>query len=206
LADNSDCVPSPLASSAGEDKKLRRWRITLTVAAWLLIAQAGLAVLSGLIGIVLAPVADPGAMLSQLGPFVDRSSVAVFETLMRQAAFLNRIQTVGSVILLVGSVGLLLRKKWGWYTVVAMHVAATVAVFVWGMPMFGNLYRALDPANAGTMAFVMTVLGALAPAVVVAFLLLRPVVSQFEKQQPGVGQLRTQNAEARMQNSGHSEF
>jgi len=128
----------------------------------------------------LAPLADPGAMLNQLGPYVDRSSVAVFETLMRQTAFLNRIQTVGSLVLLAGSIGLLLRKKWGWYTVVAVHVAAVAAVFIWVMPMFENLYRALDPRSAGTMALAMTILGALAPAVVVVFLLLKPVVSQFE--------------------------
>jgi hypothetical protein len=165
---------------AGEDKNLRRWRITLTVGAWLLIAQAGLAILGGFFGIALAPLADPGAMVGQLGPYVDQSSVAVFETLMRQAASLNRLQTVGSIVLLAGSIGLLLRKKWGWYTVIVVHVAAMAAVFIWVMPMFENLYRALDPHSAGTMALAMSVLAALAPAAVVAFLLLRPVVSQFE--------------------------
>jgi len=171
---------SPIPS-AGEDKTLRRWRITLTVAAWLLIAQSGLTLLSGLIGMVLAPIADPGAMLGQLGPYVDRSSVALFGTLMRQAAFLNRIQTVGSLVLLVGSIGLLLRKKWGWYTVVVVHVAATVAVFIWVMPLFKTLYLAVDPSNAGTMAVVLSILSALAPAVVVAFFLAKPILSQFEK-------------------------
>ena len=170
-----------METSAGEDKTLRRWRITLTVAAWLLIVQSGLAIISGLVGIVLSPIADPGAMLAQLGPYVDRSSVVVFETLMRQAAFLNRIQTVGSLMLLAGSIGLLLRKKWGWYTVVVVHVAATAAVFIWVMPIFENMYRALDPRSAGTMALVMTILSALAPAVVVAFLLMKPVLIQFER-------------------------
>ena len=171
---------SPIPS-AGEDKNLRRWRITLTVAAWLLIAQSALAIISGLVGIVLAPIADPGAMLSQLGPLTDRSSTAMLETLMRQTAFLNRIQTVGSLVLLVGSIGLLLRKKWGWYAVVVVHVAAAAAVFIWVMPLFENLYRVLDPTNAGTMALVLTILSALAPAVVVAFLLAKPILSQFER-------------------------
>jgi len=130
---------------------------------------------------VLAPLADPRTMLSQLGPSVDRSSIAMFETLMRQTAFLNRIQTVGSLVLLVGSIGLLLRKKWGWYTVVVVHVAAAAAVFIWVMPMFKNLYSALDPRNAGAMALMMSVLGALAPAVVVVFLLAKPILSQFER-------------------------
>jgi hypothetical protein len=167
--------------SAGEDKTLRRWRITLTVAAWLLIAQSGLTLLSGIIGIVLAPISDPGAMLAQLGPYVDRSSVSLFGTLMRQAAFLNRIQTVGSLVLLAGSIGLLMRKKWGWYTVVAVHVVATAAVFIWVMPMFKTLYLSLDPHSAGTMAVALSILSALAPAVVVAFLLAKPILSQFEK-------------------------
>jgi hypothetical protein len=170
-----------METSAGEDKTLRRWRIALTVAAWLLIAQSALAIISGLVGIVLAPIADPGAMLSQLGPLADRSSTAMLETLMRQAAFLNRIQTVGSLVLLAGSIGLLLRKKWGWYTVIVVHVAAAVAVFIWVMPMFKTLYLALDPRNAGTMALLLSILSALAPAVVIAFLLARPVISQFEK-------------------------
>jgi hypothetical protein len=105
----------------------------------------------------------------------------MLETLMRQTAFLNRIQTVGSLVLLAGSIGLLLRKKWGWYTVVAVHVVATVAVFIWIMPMFKTLYLALDPSNAGTMALVLSILSALAPVVVVAFLLAKPILSQFEK-------------------------
>jgi hypothetical protein len=171
---------SPIPS-AGEDKTLRRWRITLTVAAWLLIAQSGLTLLSGLIGMVLAPIADPGAMLGQLGPLADRSSIAMLDTLMRQTASLNRIQTLGSLVLLAGSIGLLLRKKWGWYTVIVVHVVATVAVFIWVRPLFGTLYRVLDPTNAGTMALVLSILSALAPAVVVAFLLAKPILSQFEK-------------------------
>jgi hypothetical protein len=170
-----------METSAGEDKTLRRWRITLTVAAWLLIAQSGLTLISGLIGMVLAPIADPGAMLGQLGSLGDRSSIAMLENLMRQTAFLNRIQTVGSLVLLVGSIGLLLRKKWGWYTVVVVHVAATVAVFVWVMPLFKTLYLTLDPGNAGVMAWLLSILSALAPAVVVAFLLAKPILSQFER-------------------------
>jgi len=170
-----------MEASAGEDKNLRRWRIAVTVTAWLLIVQSALAIFSGLVGIVLAPLADPEVMLSQLGSSVDRSSIAMFETLMRQTALLNRIQTVGSLALLVGSIGLLRRRKWGWYTVVVVHVVAAAAVFVWVMPMFEGLYRALDARNAGPMALMMSILGALAPAVVVAFLLLRPVASQFER-------------------------
>lgn len=159
----------------------KRWRITLTVAAWVLIVQSALTVIVGLLGIVLAPISDPAAMLGQLGPMVDRSSLAMLNTLMRQTAFLNRIQTVGSLVLLAGSIGLLLRKKWGWYTVVIVHVAATAAVFVWVMPLFKTLYLTLDPGNAGVMAWLLSILGALAPAVVVVFFLAKPILRQFEK-------------------------
>jgi hypothetical protein len=100
---------------------------------------------------------------------------------MRQTAFLNRIQTVGSLVLLAGSIGLLRRKKWGWYAVVVVHVVATVAVFIWVLPMFKTLYLTLDPGNAGMMALFLTVLTALAPAVVVAFLLAKPILNQFER-------------------------
>jgi hypothetical protein len=178
------CLTGAAAANPGtpepQDPSAKRWRLTLTVGAWLLIAQSGLSVLTGLVGIALAPIADPGAMLGQLGPVIDRSSIALFGTLMRQGAFLNRIQTVGSLILLVGSIGLLLRKKWGWYTVVVAHVAAGAAIFIWVMPMFETLYLALDPTNAGAMALFLSILSALAPAVVIAFLLSKPIISQFE--------------------------
>jgi hypothetical protein len=171
---------SPIPS-AGEDKTLRRWRITLTVAAWVLIVQSALTVIVGLLGILLAPISSPGTVLGQLGPLIDRSSLAMLDSLMRQTAFLNRVQTVGSLVLLAGAIGLLLRKKWGWFVVVVVHVAAAVAVFIWVMPMFETLYRLLDPRNAGLMAWLLSVLSALAPAVVVAFLLAKPILSQFER-------------------------
>jgi len=119
-------------------------------------------------------------MLGQLGPVIDRSSIALLRALLQQTAVLNRAQTVGSLVLLVGSIGLLLRKKWGWYTVVIVHVAATAAIFIWVMPIFQTLYLALDPAHAGTMALLLSILGALAPAVVIAFLLAKPITSQLE--------------------------
>ena len=168
-------TPEPSNPSA------KRWRITLTVVAWVLIVQSALTIIIGLIGMVLAPIADPVAMLGQLGPLADRSSIAMLEALMRQTAFLNRIQSVGSLILLAGSIGLLLRKKWGWYMVIAVHVAATVAVFIWVMPLFKTFYLALDPGNAGAMAWLLSILSALAPAVVVAFLLAKPIVCQFDR-------------------------
>ncbi len=170
-----------METSAGEDKTRRRWHITLTVAAWLLIVQSAFAIVTGLVGIALAPMADPRAMLGQYGSLIDRSSLALFSTLMRQTALLNRVQTVGSLVLLVGSIGLLLRKKWGWYTVQAVHVVAVVAVFIWVMPMFKTLYLSFDPAHAGSTALLLSIVTALAPAVVVAFLLAKPVLSQFEK-------------------------
>jgi hypothetical protein len=179
-ARTSESGPNP-GTPEPQNPSAKRWRITLTVAAWVLIVQSALTVIVGLLGIVLAPISDPAAMLGQLGPMVDRSSLAMLNTLMRQTAFLNRIQTVGSLVLLAGSIGLLLRKKWGWYIVVVVHVAATVAVFIWVMPMFETLYRMLDPHNASMMAWLLSILSALAPAVVVAFLLAKPILSQFEK-------------------------
>ena len=170
-----------MGANAGEDTHLRRWRITLTIAAWVLIVQSALTIIIGLLGMVLAPISDPGAMLGQLGPLIDRSNISMLDTMLRQTAFLNRIQTVASVVLLAGSIGLLLRKKWGWYMVIAVHVAATVAVFIWVMPLFKTLYLALDPGNAGAMAWLLSILSALAPAVVVAFLLAKPIVCQFDR-------------------------
>ena len=170
-----------METSAGEDTNLRRWRITLTVAAWLLIVQSGVTFITGLIALFLAPFAAPSTLYPQLGTVLDRSHIAVIQTLVGQTLSLNRIQTVGSLVLLAGAIGLLLRKKWYWFIVVVVHVAATVAVFVWLMPMFDTLYRMLDPHNASMMAWLLTALSALVPAVVVAFLLAKPIISQFEK-------------------------
>ncbi len=170
-----------MEASAGEDKNLRRWRLTLTIAAWVLIVQSGLTFVTGLIGLMLAPFATPGTLFAQLGTILDRSNLLMVEKLVGQTLFLNRIQTVGSLALLAGSIGLLLRKKWGWFTVIVVHVAAAAAIFIWVTPMFENVYRVLDPGNAGTWALLLPTLAALAPAVVVAFLLMPPIVSQFQR-------------------------
>jgi hypothetical protein len=164
----------------------KRWRLTLTIVAWLFIGQAGLSVLTGLLGMLLSPMADPSVVFGQLGALLDRRGLEVIETLMRQTVVANQVQTLGSAVLLAGAVGLLLRKKWGWYVTVVVHIAAGVAIFIWVMPMFETLYGLLQPENAGRMALLLSLLSALIPAIVIAFLLYKPILSQFECQ-PAAG-------------------
>lgn len=140
-----------------------------------------MSLLSGILAMSLAPLADPNALLGQLGPLIDRSAAALLDTLLRQAGFLSRVQTGASILLLVGSLGLLLRKKWGWYLVVVVHLAAVVAVFIWVAPMCEKLYLALDPTQARVAPLLLSSLGALAPAIVVAFLMTKPIIRQFER-------------------------
>jgi hypothetical protein len=140
-----------------------------------------MAVITGLLGMAMSSIADPTAFLGQLGPLLDRSNTTLFATLMTQMKDANNAQTIGSTVLLAGSIGLLLRKKWGWYMVLIVHLAAGVAIFIWVMPMFETLYAALEPAHAGSMALLLSLLSALIPAIVIAFLLYKPILSQFDK-------------------------
>jgi ABC-type cobalt transport system substrate-binding protein len=170
-----------MATSGGEDQTLRRWRITLTIAAWLLIVQSGLAVLTGLVGMMTASMADPTSFMGQLGPLMDRRGIALFDQLLRQLVVANQVQAAANTVLLAGAIGLLLRKKWGWYIVVGVHLAGAAASIIWAGPMLKPLFAIAYGDRAGEMSMLMGVLMAAVPAIVIAFLMVKGIVSQFEK-------------------------
>jgi hypothetical protein len=169
-----------METSAGDDKDLRRWRVTLTIGAWLLIVQSGSGVLFGLLSLTLVSGFSPDSMLSQLGPMVGSVDTSSISRLLSQATMLNWIGIAANTVLLAGSIGLLLRHKWGWYAVVVLHLAETVAAVVWGSGMLKPVVAMLDPGRANSLSLVMALLIALIPGSIVAILLLKPITRQFE--------------------------
>jgi len=128
-----------------------------------------------------APIADPAALFGQLGPLLDRQSLAMLETLLRQTAVANKVQTAASLVLLAGSIGLLLRKKWGWQLIVVLNLVQAVASVILGQPVLQKVLTVLDPTQAERLSFVMAVLIALIPISINLFLIAKPVISQFER-------------------------
>jgi hypothetical protein len=169
------------STGAGEDKTLRRWRITLTIFAWLFIVQAGFGFLSALLSIPLLATFRPESLAAQLGPLLSGTNFAAIDRLFASLRTLNLAQVFLNAVVLAGAVGLLLRHKWGWYLTVVLNVLQTAAAVAFGPPVLEQVLSLLDPAQAGTLSWTIAVLIALIPASIVAFLMLRPVVDQFER-------------------------
>lgn len=168
-------------TGAGEDATLRRWRVTVTVGAWLLLVQSGFGALSALISIPLAATFRPESLMPQLGPLGAGIDLRPVDALFSQLRTLNYIQLAVNAIKLVAAAGLLKRQQWGWYAMVIIHLLETAGVFVFGLPALRPLIALADPAQAQSLSLVLAGLIALIPASVVAILLLKPVTSQFEQ-------------------------
>jgi hypothetical protein len=166
--------------SAGKEKNLRRWRVTLSVVAWLIIVQSGLGLLSGLVSIPLSATIRPEDLESQLGPLAGEIDLAPVDRLFGQLRMLNLVQVGANALMLGAGIGLLSRRKWGWYGAIIINLLEAAGMFVIGLPALEPVLRLLDPARAETLSIVIAVLLALVPASIVAFLLARPVVRQFE--------------------------
>jgi hypothetical protein len=173
-----------MSTSAGEDKDSRRWRFTLTVVAWLYIAQSVLGVITGLLGVVTMSQVDPASFSGQLATVLDPASMAAIDYVLRQAGMLNLVSTAANVVLLLASIGVLLRRKWGWYSFVIFHVATVPATFIWGLPLLEKLLGILDPTRAHSYGLLMAFLLASIPVIVVVFFLSKGIISQFERPKP----------------------
>lgn len=163
------------------DKSARQWRATVTLLAWMLIIQSALSLVTSLIGLATAPLADVANLSGQLSVLLDRSAIAQVRELIGTVRTANNYLIIGNVALLAGSIGLLLRRKWGWYVTTLTHVAAVFVTLVWGTPVVTRIYSMLDPKSGAAYGLLTVVLLALMPGVVVGFLMLKPVVGQFEK-------------------------
>jgi hypothetical protein len=162
----------------------KRWRVTLTIFAWLYIVQSALGIATGLIGMASSSLIDPGTFTGQLGPLMDRSNIRMVNELMRSAVVINQIATAANVVLLLASIGVLLRRKWGWYSFVIFHVASVPATFIWGLPILQKILGMLDPTRAQSFSLLITFLLALIPVLVVGFLLSKGILVQFERPKP----------------------
>lgn len=172
-----------MPAGAGEDSpSRRRWRFTLTVVAWLFLVQSALGVITGPLAFVaLTTFGVPGsADLSSYGALMGDAGVLV-ERLVGQLRSLVWVSISASVLMMAGSVGLLMRRRWGWFAVIGVQLVSVAATFVWGLPALEELLRFVAPAPAGATSLLMTVLLALVPLSVVGFLMLDGIVSQFRR-------------------------
>lgn len=154
-----------------------RWRVALTVVAWLLILQAGSGTFSAGLGLLLLPVSGaaaapgaeeflPGAHL--LGPMLDLLRAAVL------------VGAVLSLTLLVGAVGLLRRRRWGWYAVVIIHLVGAGGLFALVPTVFGTVLEVAAPGSSPLLPWALSALAVLPALALIGFLLLDPVLRQFE--------------------------
>ncbi|MEO0080757.1 MAG: hypothetical protein ABIL25_00485 [candidate division WOR-3 bacterium] len=150
---------------ASGDNAIRRWRLALTAFAWLLIVRSGLSLFSGFLLIPLATLLIGGGVAAQFRPLA--------------AAGVGHALVVG-----VGSVGLLRRRRWGWYVVVISQILEVGAAFAFAIPALKPVLMLLDPGRATVASFAIAGLVALVPASIAGFLMLEPVVAQFEQGRP----------------------
>jgi hypothetical protein len=165
------------------DVSARRWYWTVTVAGWLLAVEAASSLLLGIAGRVLAGSLSLETLLGPTAVSSGTYNLEALEALVSQVYVVADIQIVANAVLIAGCIGLLLRRKWGWYIVTIMHLAQAVAGFILGLPLVRSAVAVVSPENAMTYGLLITVLICLVPLSVVAFLMLRPVASQFETPQ-----------------------
>lgn len=154
-----------------------RWRVALTVLAWLLILQAGSGALSAGLGLMLLPASAatavpggekilPGAHL--LGPMI---------SLLRAAV---GVGAVLSLALLAGAVGLLRRRRWGWYVVIAVSAIGAGGLLAVLPTVFGTVLEMAAPRSSPLLPWALSLLAVLPALALIGFLLLDPVLRQFE--------------------------
>ncbi len=169
-----------MISRCGDDRALRRWHITLTLFAWLFVVQAGAGLISGLLFIPLLAAFRPENLITQLGPLLINADLAAIDALYANLRTLNLAQILLNAAVLTGAVGLLRRHRWGWYLTVVLNALQAVAAVAFGPPVLEQVLRLADSARAGRLSWVIAALIALIPVAIVGFLMLKPIVDQFE--------------------------
>jgi len=159
----------------------RYWRVSVTVLGWMLAVQSGLGFLGALLSIPLASSFTPDSLLPQLGPMYGGVDLSVVADLLAQLRLISILQALANGAICAGAIGLLLRRKWGWYLTVIINILQAAAAIPIGQPPVERMLALLDPARAEMLGYVIAGLVALIPASIVAFLLLKPVVRQFEE-------------------------
>ena len=171
-------------SGAGGDTTAgarRYWRVAVTVLAWLTIIPAGIGFVGGLLSIPLAAAFRPESFVQQFGPMFGGTNFSAIDSLLAQFRLFNFVLVGLNCFICAGAIGLLLRKKWGWYLTVVLNLVQAGASVVLGQPLLRKVLTVLDPTQGEQLSFVLAILIALIPMSIVAFLLSKSVISQFEK-------------------------
>lgn len=103
------------------------------------------------------------------------------DAILKQVMVASYVQIAANAAVLVGCIGLLLRRRWGWYLVCILHVAQIVVGFTLGLPLIRATLAVVMPESAMSYGLLITALMSLAPLAVVVFLMLPPVAGQFER-------------------------
>jgi hypothetical protein len=160
----------------------RHWRSALTVFGWLLLLQAAVGLVFGVPSLMFRNILGPGDLARDIGG--SGQLVPGYEALPGLLGMLEVALWAGlgfNLALLVGAIGLLKRQKWGWYTTVVVHVLVAGGLFIFLPNAFESILAAAAPATSPLVPWLLALLAILPALTVVAFLLLGPVVRQFER-------------------------
>ncbi|MFO7650303.1 MAG: hypothetical protein R6X13_03040, partial [bacterium] len=127
------------------DVSARRWYWTVTVAGWLLAVEAATSLLLGIAGRALAGSLSLEMLLGPAAASSGTYNLEALEALVSQVYVATEIQIAANAVVIAGCIGLLLRRKWGWYTVTIMHLAETVAGFILGLPLIRSAVAVVSP-------------------------------------------------------------
>lgn len=147
---------------------------------WLLIIQCGAGFVSGLFSVALLSGSISGNLAALLGPLSQGTDLAAIDRLVSQLRVLNLVQIGLCGVVAAGAVGLLLRQKWGWYVTTGVHALEVPAALLFGIPALRPVLALLDSSRAGYLSVVISALIALIPGSIAGFMMLTPVVRQFE--------------------------
>ncbi len=146
----------------------------------MLAVQSGLGLVGALLSIPLASTFTPDSLLPRLGPMYGGVDLSVVTDLLGQLRLISILQALANGAICAGAVGLLLRKKWGWYLTVILNILQAAAAIPLGQPPVERMLALINPGQAVVLSYVIAGLVALIPASIAAFLMLKPVVRQFE--------------------------
>jgi hypothetical protein len=173
-----------VTAGAGEDRTLRRWRAIVTVGAWLVIIQAALSFLGGIISIPLSGLVGTSSLASQLGPLAQGMDLSAVDRMFAQLRTLNIVQVVANAVTVAAGVGLLRRARWGWYALVIISIAEAAGSFIFGIPALEPLLSLLDAEHARSLSVLIALLVSMIPVSIIAVLMAKPVIDQFERPKP----------------------
>lgn len=169
------------APNAPEGADRRRWQFALSLVAWLTLVQSAVGVGAGILGTLL--LSSPGITpyISSLAMLADAPQLELFDMMARQLHLLVRLQIPVSILGLIGGVGLLRRRRWGWYSVALLNLGGTLACLFYVPHLLKPLLLLLDAKSGATAAWLCALLLLLVPLGMLIFLFLGPVVRQFDR-------------------------